>query len=159
MVNTRPGRAGLWAFVALALGVAVSSAGASERGRDILEGPVTVDVVRVIDGDTIAVRAHPWLGVFIETNVRLAGIDAPELHGRCAEETDLALRAKERLTELLAAGVARLDDIQHDKYGGRVRARVLDASGADVGASLIASGLARPYHGERRRPWCRDPGS
>ncbi|MEI6559714.1 MAG: thermonuclease family protein [Rhodospirillaceae bacterium] len=142
----------------LAFGLQVSAGPAAELARDVLQGPVAVDVIRVIDGDTIVVRAHPWLGVFIETSVRLAGIDAPELHGRCDGEIALAARARDRLAELLAGGAARLDDIRHDKYGGRVRARVLDSAGLDVGAALIAAGLARPYHGERRAPWCSDPG-
>lgn len=134
--------------------LALAPAGAAELAREVLDGPVPVEVIRIIDGDTIVVRAHPWLGVFVETRVRLAGIDAPELRGRCDGEIALAGRARDRLAELLAGGSARLDDVRHDKYGGRVRARVLDGNGVDVGAALIAAGLARPYHGERRRPWC-----
>ncbi len=153
-----------WATLAavvavLSVGFAVSAGKAAELAREVLDGPVSVEVIRIIDGDTIVVRVHPWLGVFIETRVRLAGIDAPELRGRCESEIVLAGRARDRLAELLAAGVARLDDIRHDKYGGRVRARVLGVDGADVGAMLVAAGLARPYHGERRGSWCSDPGS
>ena len=144
--------------LALVLALAVSAGEAAELAREVLDGPVAVEVIRIIDGDTIVVRAHPWLGVFIETRVRLAGIDAPELRGRCDGETALAVQARDRLAELLAAGTARLDDIRHDKYGGRVRARVLDGEGGDVGAALVAAGLARPYHGERRQPWCPDAG-
>ena len=147
-------RVGPAVVLVLAVVLVVLAGQADGLAREQLEGPVTVEVIKIIDGDTIEVRAHPWLGVFIESRVRLAGIDAPELHGRCDGETALAARARDRLSELLSGGVARLDDIRHDKYGGRVRARVLDASGADVGAALIAAGLARPYHGERRRPWC-----
>ncbi len=150
--------AGPLVVAVFALGLAVATAESAELAREVLDGPVTVEVIRVIDGDTIVVRAHPWLGVFIETRVRLAGIDAPELRGRCDSETALAGRAKDRLAELLAGGVAHLDGVRHDKYGGRVRARVLDGAGTDVGAVLIAAGLARPYHGERRKPWCAGQG-
>jgi len=145
--------------MALPLILTVSGDAAAEPVREVLDGPVTVEVIRIIDGDTIVVRAHPWLGVFIEAHVRLAGIDAPELRGRCDGETALAGRARDRLAELLAGGVARLDDIRHDKYGGRVRARVFDAGGLDVGEVLVAAGLARSYHGERRRSWCSESGS
>ena len=147
-------RSGAVALAVPALVLALAPVGAAELAREVLDGPVPVEVIRIIDGDTIVVRAHPWLGVFIETRVRLAGIDAPELRGRCDGEIALAGRARDRLTELLAGGSARLDDVRHDKYGGRVRARVLDGNGVDVGAVLVAAGLARPYHGERRRPWC-----
>mgnify|MGYP001996263084 CR=1 FL=1 len=44
---------------------------------DTLPGPIQAEVIRVIDGDTIEVRAEIWLGQYIETNVRLAGMDAP----------------------------------------------------------------------------------
>ncbi len=147
------------ALAMLAMGLALSAGEAGEFAREVLEGPVTVEVIRVIDGDTIVVRVHPWLGMFIESRVRLAGIDAPELHGRCDEETALAGQARDRLAQLLAGGEARLDDIRNDKYGGRVRARVFDAAGLDVGTVLVAAGLARPYHGEKRQPWCSAPGS
>lgn len=164
MLESKRGRAGPATFtapamaLAIALLLAVRSSAAAELARESLDGPVTVEVIRIIDGDTIVVRAHPWLGVFIETHVRLAGIDAPELRGRCDGETALAGRARDRLAELLAGGIARLDDIRHDKYGGRVRARVLGVDGADVGAVLVAAGLARPYYGERRRSWCPESG-
>lgn len=145
---------GVLAVVAAPLVILAVGGQAAELARENLVGPVMVEVIRVIDGDTIVVRAHPWLGVFVETHVRLAGIDAPELHGHCDGETALAERARDRLISLLAGGEARLSDIRNDKYGGRVRARVEDAAGLDVGAALVAAGLARPYHGERRAPWC-----
>ena len=50
------------------------------------EGPVSADVVRVIDGDTFEANAQIWLGETIAVRVRVAGIDAPELHARCEDE-------------------------------------------------------------------------
>jgi micrococcal nuclease len=32
------------------------------NAKDVLEGPVMAQVLRVIDGDTIEVAAHLWLG-------------------------------------------------------------------------------------------------
>jgi hypothetical protein len=60
---------------------------------DVLAGPVPAQVVRVVDGYIIEVRAHIWLGRDILTLVRLAGVDAPELCGDCALENTLAARA------------------------------------------------------------------
>jgi len=158
-MRRRAGHRGMAATGLAALLVVLAAAGeAAELAREVLAGPMTVEVIRIIDGDTIVVRAHPWLGVFVETHVRLEGIDAPELHGRCDYEKDLAEQAKTRLAALLGAGEARISDIRNDKYGGRVRARVFDPAGVDVGAELVAAGLARPYHGERRQPWCLGDG-
>lgn len=44
------------------------------------------DVLRVIDGDTFEARVRVWPGLDVDTKVRLRGVDAPELHARCADE-------------------------------------------------------------------------
>jgi endonuclease YncB( thermonuclease family) len=145
------GMAGVVAL--LALFVAAGS-GAAELSHNMLPGPVPAEVIRIIDGDTIVVRVQPWLGLFIEAHVRLEGLDAPELHGHCDQEVAMAQRAKVRLAALLADGQVMLRNIRNDKYGGRVDARVISGSGTDVAEVMISDGLARPYHGERRQPWC-----
>jgi endonuclease YncB( thermonuclease family) len=122
--------------------------------RESLEGPVAAKVERIIDGDTIQVQATIWLGQSITIRVRIDGIDAPEPDGRCAEERRLALLARDYLAKRVERTPIKLTHIAYDKYGGRVRATVSDAKG-DVGAALINAGLARPYHGERRAPWCK----
>ena len=46
-------------------------------------------VLAIIDGDTVKVRARPWTsGLTIETNVRVTGIDTPEVdwHAACPQE-------------------------------------------------------------------------
>jgi len=126
----------------------------AHAGPAPLPGPIPAEVLDVLDGDTLAVRATIWLGQAVETHVRLSGIDAPELRAHCAEEKEKAEAARDLARRLLADGRARLLEVQADKYGGRVRARVLTSSGADLSQSLIDAGLVRPYRGERRRPWC-----
>lgn len=125
-----------------------------KAAQDMLPGPVVAEVQRVIDGDTLVVRANIWLGQQVETNVRIAGIDAPELNGRCAEESTLAQAARESLTALVGAGTVTLGAIRHDKYGGRVIARVTNDQAADLGEALVAAGLARRYDGAARGGWC-----
>ena len=44
-----------------------------------LPGPVPAEVVDIIDGDTVTVRARIWPGQFVETRVRLRGADTPEI--------------------------------------------------------------------------------
>jgi endonuclease YncB( thermonuclease family) len=112
-------------------------AAADER----LAGPVDASLVRVIDGDTIEVRAHLWLGLELTTRVRLADIDAPELDGACPAERELAKAARAFLALRLSPMVT-LRDVRQDKYGGRVVARVLTMTGEDVGRLLLAHRLA-----------------
>lgn len=110
----------------------------------LLAAPAGAQSLRVIDGDTIAVRG---------TTIRIIGLDAPEMRGRCPAETRLARRAKERLAELLAGG-ASLTRRGRDRYG-RGLAIVQDAQGRDVAQVMISEGLARPYNGRGRRAgWC-----
>src|SRR4051812_11495705 len=72
--------------------------------------------VRVIDGDTF-----DYGGV----RVRIADIDPPEVHGRCAYESELAARATARTRTLLAAGPFELhplpDGRDEDRYGRKLR--------------------------------------
>jgi endonuclease YncB( thermonuclease family) len=139
----------------LAAGFAATlAAGAAAEIRRSVPGPVRAHLVRVVDGDTVEVLARIWPDHYVETLVRLAGIDAPELRGRCAEEMALAERAKARLAALLAGNRLMLADIHYGKYAGRVVARVLTEDGRDVAEVLLAEKLARPYDGGRRAPWC-----
>jgi endonuclease YncB( thermonuclease family) len=138
----------LTAAVATLLGVtASSSAGES------LKGPIEGRVVRAIDGDTLEFVAHVWLGLDLTTAVRIRGIDAPEVNGACLTEKDLARQATQRLSELAAPGVV-ITNVAADKYFGRVTADVTTLTGTDVRTAMIGSGLARPYDGGGRLPWC-----
>jgi micrococcal nuclease len=141
----------------LLLAAASDEAGLGSPGlrvaAEAMEGPVSAVVQRVVDGDTIEVRAAIWLGQTLTVRVRIDGVDAPELEARCAEERQLALAARDFLVRRLDGAPVKLTAVVYDKYGGRVRARVADAKG-DVANALLASGLVRPYHGERRAPWC-----
>src|SRR5882757_1213192 len=60
-----------------------------------LEGPVKAIVQRVVDGDTIEVRAFIWLGQSVLIRVRIDGVDAPELEARCPAERERALAARD----------------------------------------------------------------
>lgn len=106
--------------------------------------PQPAPELRVIDGDTIAYRGQ---------TIRIRGLDAPEMHGKCESEIRRAHQARDRLIELLAGGL-RVYPNGRDRYR-RVLAVVRDARGRDVARVLIAEGLARPYDGRgRRQGWC-----
>lgn len=141
------------AFLALLLVFALTPAPVS-RSSEILAGPVAARLLRVIDGDTIAVSARIWLGQAVETLVRVDGVDTPELKGKCAAERQLARRARDFVTEFLGEGGVTLRDIQYGKFAGRVVSRVLNGDDRDLTAALIGAGLGRIYTGRRRGSWC-----
>jgi endonuclease YncB( thermonuclease family) len=120
-------------------------------------GVYRADVLRVVDGDTVEMRVHVWIGQEIRTLVRLRGIDTPELQGRCPSERRAAEVARDRLQALLAAGPVRLASPSADKYFGRVLAELKLGDGRDAAAVLLAENLARPYHGTARQGWCGEP--
>jgi endonuclease YncB( thermonuclease family) len=127
-----------------------------------LPGPVAARVIEVLDGDTLLVEARIWLDQWVTTRVRLAGVDAPELHGACAAERAAAVAARAFLGARLAqggtaGGTVSLRDIRYGKYAGRILARVSTAGGEDLSAALVAAGHARPYRGRRRKGWCDAP--
>src|SRR5262245_60155482 len=123
------------------------------HAAETLKGPVEGVVVRVIDGDTLEFVAHVWLGLKLTTNVRLRGIDTPKSRGARAREKGLDAKATRKLNELATGGVV-IANVADDKYFGRVVADVTTSNGTDVKAAMIASGLARPYDGGTRQPWC-----
>ena len=137
------------------LGLAVAFLAAVVPARaEVLPGPVAADVIRVIDGDTLALRARIWIGIDIVVNARIRGIDAPELRGRCDAEKAKAEAARARLVALADGRTVRLRRVENDKYAGRVIADIVTDDGTDLAAAMLESGLARPYDGGGRAPWC-----
>jgi endonuclease YncB( thermonuclease family) len=124
------------------------------QSRETLPGPVQGDVLSVLDGDTVAVRLHVWIGQDVMTHVRIAGIDAPEVHAKCASERKRAFAAKHALAGLLTDNKIRLYNVRLAKYAGRVLAEARNTKGVQVAAYMLNNGLARPYHGEKRGSWC-----
>jgi micrococcal nuclease len=111
-----------------------------------IAGPVQATVLRVLDGDTFEARAAIWPDIEVTAAVRIAGIDAPELHAACARERELAAAAHALLADALPAGAAvRLTRIAHDKYAGRVVAEAWLADGRATAPLLLATGLAAAY--------------
>ncbi len=131
--------------------ISVSAGG----GSSVISGPVPALVTGVIDGDTIIVRARIWLGQEVETRVRIAGVDTPEMKGKCANERRKARDARNMIRNILGNEASvMLSDIQYGKYAGRVVARVRTPEGEDISALLIRVGLGRYYEGGRRHSWC-----
>lgn len=110
----------------------------------VMEPLLTVpgEAFRVIEGDTVA------LGTL---KIRLVGIEAPEMAQQCngADGTlwECAAEAEDRIREMLR-GAERVECFSNDRdnYGHYIAS--CQADGQDVGAQLVAEGLAWP---ERER--------
>ena len=145
--RAKSGQAGMAGVLAARLGALVASLivlAAPSGAAETLAGPVPARVLRVVDGDTMAVRAHVWLGQDVEVTVRLSGVDAPELRGPCAVERTLAQRAREYLIGIVRVGAIELHDIRYGKYAGRVLARGTTPAGHDLGTALTTAASPGP---------------
>ncbi len=141
-------------FLSAVAAVLVTAAGLAPALAEIIAGPIPARVEKVIDGDTLRVRAHIWLGQEVSVLVRIRGIDTPEIKGRCAEERSGARAARSALETAVADGNVVLSHIEADKYGGRVLADVATDAIPALGRHMIADGLARDYAGRKRGGWC-----
>ena len=126
------------------------------QGADRIAGPVSADVVEVIDGDTIAVRAHIWPGHIVETRVRLDGVDTPETRRPdCEAEREAGHQATAFTRDWLAArSSVTLHQVRLGSFAGRVIADMQDADNhQSLSDALLEAGLASVYGEEG--PWCQ----
>jgi micrococcal nuclease len=119
-----------------------------------IAGPISAEILKAVDGDTLTVKARIWLDLEMTVNIRIRGIDAPEIRGGCSREKILAAAATDRLFEVAGSGTINLSNIDKDKYFGRVVADVTTADGRSVAPLMLESGLVRTYAGRERRGWC-----
>lgn len=120
----------------------------------LFRGPVEAIVVEVLDGDTFLAEAFVWPGHTVRVNVRIRGIDAPEMKARCGDERAAALRARDALVSMFGEDPIAISNIAGAKYYGRVLADVTTADGQGVASVLLGEKLVRPYGGGRREAWC-----
>ncbi len=134
--------------VGLACSLACSGAAKDFGSIDLLAG----NIRSVYDGDTFTVTVPGWPAIIGESiEVRVLGIDTAERRGSVGLAKEKAEAARVRVVELLrGAKVVRLERMRRDKYF-RIDAVVL-VDGVDLGALLVAEGLAKPWDGRGPRP-------
>lgn len=77
-------------------------------------------VIKVYDGDTITIASRvPGLtnSVIYKFSVRLNGIDTPEMKGKNEEEKEIAVKARDALSERIMGEEIRLENVKTEKYG------------------------------------------
>ena len=100
---------------------------------------VNATVLRIVDGDTIHVQAHLWPRHQWQGNIRLHGIDAPELRGQCQAEREQAIMAKETLRSFVPPHV-RLVNVKPGKFADRFVANIMDGT-RDLAHVLMENGV------------------
>jgi len=161
--SAKPKRRSLWRFfvpiVAVALTVALSVWGSGVLHRTSAPRTSATTSRGLIFGlcseggltNCVASGDSFYLG---GKNVRIAGIEAPQIYGAaCPKEAALARESAARLETLLNSGELELSRIDRDldRYGLLLRNVSID--GKDVGRTMAANGLARQI-GDTTRSWC-----
>ena len=119
-------------------------------------------VTGAYDGDTLYVEAAIWPSLTWTGSVRVLGVDTPEIRGKCETERTLAKAARDYVRDLLTDETVRLTQVESDKYGGRVLARVHfweNREWVDLADRLVQQGLGRAYDGDAREGWCENNGN
>ena len=131
---------------ALFLPVAIATADVSDN---LYWGQVT----DVYDGDSLTAEIALWPGHYVQAKVRIRGIDAPEIRGKCEAERQQARLARDFLKQAILGQKIMLSDVAREKYG-RILASVSKADGKSVSEMMADEGLARRYQGKTRQSWC-----
>ena len=115
-----------------------------------------VQIVRVVDGDTIDVLVDLGFDVLKKERVRLAGVDTPESRTRDLREKKFGKLATKRVKDLLPTGskmTARSEADSKSKARGKFGRYMLDfdlGSGKTLAVTLLKEHLAVPYHGQNK---------
>lgn len=115
---------------------------------------IVTEVRSIYDADTFKVHIPEWPDIVGKSiSIRIRGVDAPELRGKCQIEKDAARLAKQFTVEKLrTAKVIELKDIQRGKYFRLLSDVYVD--GVSLGQQLVSAGHARVYDGGKRKGWC-----
>ena len=127
----------------------------SVSAADQFYGDVVVsEVTSIYDADTFRVNIKHWPDVIGKhVSIRVLGVDAPEIRGKCASEKTAVRKAKQFTVHFLRAGqVVELRKIKRGKYF-RLLAEVY-VDGKNLADVLIKANVARPYAGGTRLGWC-----
>ena len=111
-----------------------------------------VEVLRVVDGDTVDVRIDLGFNVWHKCRVRMVGINAPESRTRDLEEKEKGLAAKEWL-KLRFFGVGDIYSVELQSQGTGKYGRVLGEFYIDetnINQEMVEVGHAVAYDGGKR---------
>lgn len=116
-------------------------------------------VIKIHDADTVTILFE-YKNEIVKYNIRIQGIDAPEIHSKISKESTLSKKGKEYLENLILNCIVKVNFGDFDKYG-RVLATIYALSPwstkkieeVDVSQLLIKGGFVRAYNGGTKEKW------
>lgn len=113
-------------------------------------------VIEVVDGDTLDVQLDLGFNIYYQARVRLNGINTPESRTKDIREKELGFLAKAFTTAFVINSKSLTLVVEKREKFGRELGKILNEKNESLGDALIAAGLAREYHGEKRNGWFND---
>ena len=110
-------------------------------------------VIKVYDGDTITIASKmPYENSpLFRFNVRLNGIDTPEIKSKNENEKILAKKARDSLSQLIMNKNVALKNVKNEKYGRILADVYLDD--LHVNKWMIEKQFAVEYDGKTKKIW------
>ena len=117
-----------------------------------------IELLRVVDGDTVDVKIDLGFDIWVKKRVRFLGVNTPECRTKDLEEKAKGLAAKDRVKQLLE-GCTKIQLISHGvgKFGRCLGELYIDMVDGEekvelesVNKLLIKEGHAVEYHGGKR---------
>jgi endonuclease YncB( thermonuclease family) len=109
-------------------------------------------VCNVHDGDTCTI-VFRFGKEFMKLNVRLQGLDAPELNAPDLEK-EAGIAVRDELTRKLShKRYWYVVMSKWDKYGGRVVGTILDKNDVSINQWLLDQQYVKPYDGGKKSTW------
>jgi len=114
-------------------------------------------VIKVYDGDTITIAAqlpYPESPLY-RFQVRLNGIDSPEIKGKTEKEKEAAHNSQRALEALVLHKVVQLKNQAQEKYGRILADIYIDVPDGKLHINqwLLDKGYAIPYDGKTKIPF------
>ena len=108
-------------------------------------------VIKVYDGDTITIATPLFNGdtlPYINTyrfNIRLRGINTPEIKTKDKNEKEIATEAKNFLSFLVMDKIVKLENVSIEKYGRILCDVYVEYTNTHVNLAMLESGFAIPF--------------
>ena len=111
-------------------------------------------VISIYDGDTLRVNIDSFPDIVGKNiRIRIKGIDAPEIKGKCQKEIDLAIMARDYLRNAInQSSQIELRNIERGKYFRIVGDLYIDS--VNISKILQNKGLVYSYNGGKKKTWC-----
>ena len=110
-------------------------------------------VIKVYDGDTCTVAAciSNLDRTIYRFNIRILGIDCPEIKSSDPIEKAQAVQARDQLHELIFNKTVKVNIVGNDKYGGRILGEIWTEDGISISKYMIDNKLAVAYDGGTKK--------